>query len=252
MWREAATPFSGMLAYLTSWPRRRTVSAVPDPEGGTLEAPQMNAPHDQLERLRAEVAELRDSRSRIVRAADADSRGIERDLHDGVQQHLIALAVKIQLVADLVDADPAAARVLLDDMARDVHEALEEAARLAQRISPPLLEAGGLAAALRSAAVSAGVTASVDVAAGSVYPPEIPRTVYLCWLEALEQAGAETRATVAVREEDGALTFELVTAGPASNFDGMRDRVEALGGRLTVEPDAGSGTRLHASLPVAR
>ena len=78
-------------------------------------------------------------------------------------------------------------------MGRDVQQALDETALLAQRIYPPLLEAGGLAAALRSAAVTAGVPASVDVAAGSNYPPEVARTVYMCWLEALEQPSGETR-----------------------------------------------------------
>jgi signal transduction histidine kinase len=154
-----------------------------------------------------------------------------------------------------VDADPAAAKALLEEMERDVQHALGEAAQLAQRIYPPLLEAGGLAAALRAAAVAAGVPASVDVAAESAYPPEIPRTVYLCWLKAMEHSGGEGRATVTVREEDGALTFEFVEAGarPASaggstSFEGLRDRVEALGGRLTVESDAG-GARLSGSLP---
>jgi signal transduction histidine kinase len=178
-----------------------------------------------------------------------------------VQQHLVALAVKLQLAGPLVDAEPAAAKALLEEMRQDVQQALDETARLAQRVFPPLLEAGGLAAALRSAVVSAGIPASVEVAAGSTYPPEIARTVYWCWLEALERAGGQGRATVTVREEEGVLTFELVqegarpTAAPDGSdarLDRLRDRVDALGGRLTVESDAGHGTRVYGSLPLSR
>jgi signal transduction histidine kinase len=219
-----------------------------------LEAEQTEARRDELERLRAEVAELRASRARLVLAADAECRRIELDLHEGAQQQLVALAVNLQLAGQLVDASPAAAKALLEEMERDVRQALDDAGRLAERIYPPLLAAGGLAAALRSAAVSAGITASVNVSARSTYAPEISRTLYLCWLEALESAEGETPATVTVREEEGALMFE-VEAGArlaAAAGDRLRDRVEALGGRLTVESDAGHGTRVRGSLPRSR
>jgi signal transduction histidine kinase len=205
-------------------------------------------------------AELRASRARLILAADADCRRIEGDLHEGAQQHLVALAVNLQHAGPLVDANPAAAKALLEEMERDVQQALDEAAQLAQRIYPRLLEAGGLAAALRSAAVSAGIPASVNVAAGSTYAPEISRTIYLCWLEALGHAGGEARVTATVRDEDGALMFEFVEAGARSaaaagesstRLDGLRDRVEALGGRLTIESDAGRGIRVFGSLPLS-
>ena len=220
-----------------------------------MEAEQTKARQDELERLRAEVAELRASRARLVLAADADCRRIELDLHEGAQQQLVALAVNVQLAGQLVDGNPAAAKALLEEMERDVREALDDAGRLAERIYPPLLEAGGLAAALRSAAVSAGITASVTVAAGSTYGPEIARTVYLCWLEALSHAEDEAPATITVREQDGALLFEFLDAGTAlaaAADEKLRDRVEALGGRLTVESDAGRGTRVSGSLPLSR
>jgi len=167
-----------------------------------------------------------------------------------VQQQLVALAVKLQLAGPLAHANPAAAKALLDEMEREVQEALDEAARLAQRIYPQLSEGGGLAAALRFAAVSAGVPASVEVTARSTYAPEILRTVYLCWLEALEQARGNARATATVREEDGALTFEFGGEWSAG-LDGLRDRAEALGGRLTVQSDAGRGPYVFGSLPVS-
>lgn len=217
----------------------------------TLKAEETERERDELKRLRAEVDELRASRSRLVRAADADRQAMEGDLHDSVQQHIVAVAVKLQLASSLIDSNPASAKTLLEEIARDVQEALDEAARLAQRIYPQLLGADGLAAALRSAAVAAGIPASVDVKAGSTYSPEILQTVYLCWLGALEHPrGAEATATVS--EEHGALTFEFASAGAGGpGLEGLRDRVEALGGRLTVESDPRRGTYVSGSLPVA-
>jgi signal transduction histidine kinase len=167
---------------------------------------------------------------------------------------LVALAVNLQLAGPLADTDPSAAKALIEQMGRDVQQALDETAQLAQRIHPPLLEAGGLAAALRSAAASAGVPVSVEVTAGASYPPEVTRTVYLCCLGALEHAGAEARTRVTVREEEGALAFEVVADGAGSDvgLDRLRDRVEALGGRLTIWSGPGRGTRIAGSLPLSR
>jgi signal transduction histidine kinase len=220
----------------------------------TLETGHVEALRETVDRLRLEVAELRASRERLVLAADADRGRIERDLHEGVQQHLIALAVNLQLAGELVDAEPAAAKALLEDIAHDVQQALDEATRLAQRIYPPLLEAGGLAAALRSAAVSAGIPCAVEVAAGASHPPEVARTVYLCWLDALEHAGAEAQPMITVRAEEGALAFEIVerAARSDSGLDRLRDRVEALGGGLTIRPERGGGTRVVGSIPLSR
>ena len=226
-----------------------------------MEAPHVQALREELDRLRVEVADLRVSRERLVLAADVDRNRIERDLHEGIQQLLVALAVNLQLAGPLVGTDPAAAKALLEEMGRDVQQALDETGGLAQRIYPAMLEAGGLAAALRSAAVSAGTPASVEVAAGSTCPPEVARTIYWCWLEALEHAGGEGRAKVTVREEEGALSFELVeedarpaaaAGGSGTRLDRLRDRVDALGGRLAVESDAGHGTRVYGSLPLSR
>jgi signal transduction histidine kinase len=219
-----------------------------------LEARHVDSLRETLDRLRLEITELRASRERLVVAADADRRRIERDLHEGVQQHLVALAVNLQLAGGLVDTDPAAAKALLNEMGRDVQEALDEAAQLAQRIYPPLLEAGGLATALRSAAANAGIRASVDVSAGTSYPPEVAGTVFFCCLEALQQTGAGENATVTVRDEEGTVTFEVVGDGArsATELDGLRDRVEALGGRLTIRSEPGGGTRISGALPLSR
>ncbi len=215
-----------------------------------LEARQVDVLRE-LDRLRAEIAGLRASRKRLALADDADRRRIERDLHEGVQQHLVALAANLQLAAGMLDANPTAAKTLLVEMGRDVQQALDETGKLAHRIYPPLLEAGGLAAALRSAAVSANVRARIDVAAGAVYPLEVAGAVYFCCLEVLEGAG--TSAAVTVRDEERALGFEVVAdyAHMDAELPRLRDRVEALGGHLTIRSEPGRGTRVAGSLPLS-
>jgi signal transduction histidine kinase len=197
--------------------------------------------------------ELRASRGRLILAADADRRMIERDLHDGPQQHLVALAANLQLAAGLVDGDPVAAKKLLEEMEHDVQQALDEMRKLADRIYPPLLEAGGFAAALRSAAMIANVPTRIDVVAGTAYRPEIAGAVYFCCSEVLETAAAGTSAAVTVRDEDGALAFEVVADGADVDADlsRLRDRVEALGGHLTIRSLAGRGIRVAGSLPLS-
>jgi signal transduction histidine kinase len=211
-------------------------------------------PPGTLEELRAEVVALRASRERLVLAADTDRRRLERELHEGVQQYLVAFAVSVQLAESLLESDIPAATKLLQEMRRDVQQALADAARLAERIYAPLLEQGGFAAALRSAAVSAGVPAAVEADVDSNYAPEIVHTVYSFWVEALEDARAEAPAAVTVREDVGALTFEIVleASRPDDWVERLRDRVEALGGRLTIGSQPGHGVRVCGSLPLSR
>jgi signal transduction histidine kinase len=189
-----------------------------------------------------------------VLAADADRRRLERDLHEGVQQDLVALAVSVQLAGSLLESDPDAARASLKEIGRDVQHALDEAAQLAHRIYAPLLESGGLGAALRFAAVTAGVPASVDVSGASGYPPEIVHTIHFCWLDALQHSRGEPPPAIAVREEAGALTFEIVREAdrPEARLESMRDRVEALGGRMRIESQSGQAIRVCGSLPLSR
>jgi signal transduction histidine kinase len=191
---------------------------------------------------------LRAAEKRLVLAADADRRAIERELHQGLQQHLVALAVALQLAERAADADPEAVKPLLEDMRRDVQQAIDETARLAQRIYPATLELGGLAALLRSAAVNAGVAATVEIDADPSCPPVVAMTIYLCWLALVGSGGA----TIRVREGKKALEFELVGQASDGELERLRDRVESLGGRLTIEPGPGGGTRLAGSLPLGR
>jgi signal transduction histidine kinase len=205
---------------------------------------------ETLDRLRQEVEMLRASRERLVLAADADRRDIERALHDGVHQRLIALAVNLQLASELADARPGEVKVLLEDMSRDVELALDELAQLGHRIHPPLLDAPGLGAALRAAAAIADAHVSVDVRATASTPPEVVSTVYLCCRAAL----GHTRATVTVREVEGALAFEvgIGDAWSDASLSRLLDRVEALGGELAIASEAGGGTRMTGSVPLSR
>jgi signal transduction histidine kinase len=188
-----------------------------------------------------DVEALRASCKRLVLAADADRRRIERELHGGVQQHLVALAVNLQLAVELADADPRATKTLLEELSRDVRQALEETAQLAQRIYPPVLAEGGLGAALRAAAVTAGVAASVDVELRVPVPVEVATTVYLCWIDAFERAA---RPEITLRDGEGTLAF--VIRGDGTVSDGLRERVDALGGELTIR-----GASVCGSLPLA-
>jgi signal transduction histidine kinase len=257
--REAAIPHTGCWATRRRGRGDAQFRKITTRRSITLEARPVEALREALDQLRLEVAELRASRERLILAADADRRTIERRLHDGPQQHLVALAANLELARHLADGDSAAAKALLEEMRRDVHQALDETGRLAHRIYPPLLEAGGLAVALRTAAASAGVPTHIDVPAGVRYPPEVAGTVYFCCLEVLEWAGNGARATVTVRDEEGALAFEVVAgdAGPAVTAPSailtrFRDRVEGLGGRLTVRSESGDSIRVSGSLPVVR
>lgn len=207
----------------------------------------------ELDRLRVEVEELRASRLRLVLAADADRRLIERALHDGVHQRLVTLAVRLQLAEHAAGSDPGAANTLLEEMRRDVQDALDATARLAQRVHPASLRPGDLGALLRSAATGAEVTAVVDVSAGSSQRPEAVMTIYVCWLDMLARARGETSVRIDVRERADALTFEITGDEiPSKDLDVMRDRVEALDGRLTFASIRGGGTRVCGTLPLAR
>lgn len=207
----------------------------------------------ELDALRLEVAELRASRKRLAISADAERRSIERALHEGVQQLLVALAANLELAAGSIDGDLETTKNLLVEMREDTRQALEETRKLAHRIYPPLLEAGGLVAALRAAAVSANVPTRIDVAAGTTCPPEIAGAVYFCCLDVLERAADGTPVTISVRNEEGAVAFEVVAECDVDEERlPLRDRVEALGGRVTIRRRSGRQIGVAGSLPLSR
>ena len=192
-----------------------------------------------LERLRGEIEELRASRARIAAAADGERRRIERALHDGVQQDLIALAVNLQLAREVADSEDASS--YLEAASRDVHDALDGVRALAQSVYPSLLIDRGLAEALRGAARTARVPTSVD-APEDRYPPEIEAAVYFTCVRVLDAVEAR-RARVRVWPEGGLLLFEVaVEGGLVPESAELEDRAGAAGGSLSFSPAGVSGT----------
>ncbi|HEX6443705.1 MAG TPA: histidine kinase [Streptosporangiales bacterium] len=214
-----------------------------------------------LSELELRNAELQASRLRIVTAADSSRRAIERDLHDGAQQHLVALSVKLGLARELVQQDAATASELLDQLRADVQETIQVLRELAHGIYPPLLRDHGLEQALASVARRAALPCEVCVDLPGRYPEEIEAAAYFCCLEAIQNAGkhAGQGAEIAVRvwSEDGALRFEVADDGAGfapdaasgHGFVNMTDRLGAIGGTLSVESHPGKGTRVTGRVP---
>ena len=216
-----------------------------------------------LDELRVQAEELRASRSRVVAAADAERRRIERDIHDGAQQQLIALAVNLRVARELAQQDPAASRELLRQLGGDVRDTLEDVRALAHGIYPPLLLDSGLAPALRAAAARAAIDVQIEIGTLGRHPADVEASVYFCCLEALQNAakhaGGAACASLRVSAGSGLVRFEVADDGvgfdPASPSDhgaglqGMADRLGAVGGALTVASCPGRGTRISGSVP---
>ena len=214
--------------------------------------------------LEARLDELRASRQRLVTAQDEARRRLERNLHDGAQQNLVALKVKLGLVGMLVAKDPEKAKATVQELQADADEALQTLRDLARGIYPPLLADQGLRAALESQARKATLPVVVDADGATRYPQEIEAAVYFCCLEALQNAqkyGNATQVTVRLRENDHSLSVDVEDDGDGfdagatragSGLTNMKDRIDALGGTFDVESSVGHGTRVHAQLPAPR
>jgi signal transduction histidine kinase len=204
-----------------------------------------------LDELRVESDDVRASRKRLALAADAERRRLERALHDGVQQQLVGLAANLELAASSVDADPAAAKELLAEMAHDIRDAMDQSRKLADRIYPPQLEVGGLVAALRSAAADANVPARIEIARDPTYPPEVAGVLYFCCRDLLENVSAGSTVAIRARRDGGALAFDIVVDGDLlADRSLLADRIEALGGQCAIESGSGHRTRVIGSLPL--
>jgi len=213
------------------------------------------------DQLQERLAELRASRKRIVAAADSERRRLERNIHDGAQQQLVALSVMARLAETAVDSDRDGARALLAQAQADAADALENLRDLARGIYPPLLSGRGLAAALAAQARKSPVPVRVDADGLGRYAQEAEAAVYFCVLEALQNVAkyaAASQAAVRLAGRADALEFSVTddgagfdagSAGYGTGLQGMADRLAALGGDLQVRSRPGHGTTVTGRLP---
>lgn len=214
----------------------------------------------EAEALRARVADVEASRAEVVSAAEAERRRIERDLHDGAQQRLVALAMSLGMAKEKMDSDPAAARALVDEAHREAKNALVELRDLARGLHPPVLTDRGLHAAVAGLASRAPVPVDVDLRVTRRAPPSVEGIAYFVISEALtnmaRHSGA-TRARVLVADEGTRLVVEVsddgiggASAERGSGLQGLADRVRAVDGTFRVTSPNGGPTTLRAELPL--
>ena len=206
--------------------------------------------------VRAQLEEVRASRARIVEAADAERRRVERDLHDGAQQRLVALAMRLQVAKDTTPG----ASALLDEATGELQTAIGEVRGLARGVHPTILTEAGLRAAVDALAERTPMPVTVEIAERR-FDPQIEATAYFVVAEALtnvaKYAGA-SEARVATVEEDGRLIVTVTDDGrggadptKGSGLGGLVDRLAAVNGRLDVSSPPGAGTIVRAELPLA-
>jgi signal transduction histidine kinase len=211
--------------------------------------------------LRASINELRASRRRLVEAQDAERQKIERNLHDGAQQQLIALTIHLGLLEESVD-DPAAVREFVAAVKNGVRAALDDLRDLARGIYPPLLADQGLVPALQAQAAKASLQVEIDADGIGRYPQDTEAAVYFCTLEALQNItkyASASRVKVGLSCSDDRLRitvtdngtgFDTATTRYGTGLQGMADRLAALGGALQVRSQPGFGTILSGELPL--
>jgi signal transduction histidine kinase len=216
----------------------------------------------RLEEISRQAAELRASRQRIVAAQDAAARRLERDIHDGAQQHLVAIAVTAKLIQQIAAADPERAAELLAKLAADADDALQNLRDLARGIYPPLLSDKGLAAALGAHLAKSGLPVALEVGSIGRYASGTEAAAYFCCLEALQNVSKyahATRTTLTLGDEGGQLVFTVrddgrgfdpVAVPPGEGLRNMEDRLSALGGSLEVRSAPGRGTSVTGRLPI--
>jgi signal transduction histidine kinase len=207
------------------------------------------------------IEELRGSRQRLVSAQDEERRKIERNLHDGVQQQLVAMNVQLGLLERVAHSDPVKAGEIARELQSRSAEALDDLRDLARGIYPPLLADRGLAAALEAQARKAAVAVTVEAEGIGRFPQDVEATVYFCALEALNNVAKYAEASHAtVRLTNGASELRFEVADDGRGFDptvvgygtglqGMADRVAAVGGELTVRSAPGDGTAVAGRVP---
>jgi signal transduction histidine kinase len=218
---------------------------------------------DRHAELVSRAGDLRASRDRLIAAHDAERRRLERDLHDGAQQHLVALTVNLRLAQTISGRSPERAAHLLAEQADAGGVAIETLTSLSRGIYPPLLGAEGLVSALRSAAATSSIPVTVDSTTTERPPAAVEAALYFCCMESVQNAAKHSGADcVAVRLVDRAGRWRLSVLDQGAGFDSqgpasgvgvglvnMRDRLDAVGGTLTVESRRGRGTTVTAEVP---
>jgi signal transduction histidine kinase len=230
------------------------LDAVTAAAGFALENARLHA------QLHARLEELKGSRARIVEAAQTERQRLERDLHDGAQQRLVALSLELGLLEERFEAD-ADAKAVLEQTRREIAESLRELRALAQGIHPAVVTGHGLAVALKTLVARAQVPVRLTVDLDRRLPERQEVAAYYVVAESLTNVAkyaCASSAVVEVRHANGRLVVEIVDDGiggadtrRGSGLRGLADRVEALGGRLRIWSPAGGGTRVEAEIPCA-
>ena len=217
------------------------------------------------EELKARLVDLHAAQRRLVTAQDGERRRLERNIHDGAQQQLVALAIKLKLAEALVERDPERTRGMLADLQNDAHGALEDLRDLARGIYPPLLADQGLVAALGAQARRSPLTIAIDAPEDlGRFPPEVEAAVYFSCLEGLQNVAKYAEATnvhVSVARANGHLTFSVSDDGrgfdrsatsAGTGLQGMTDRIAALAGALEISSTVGGGTTVAGTIPLTQ
>ena len=213
--------------------------------------------------MQSVVEELRASRARVVAATDRERRRIERDLHDGAQQRLIAIGIGLSQAKQLCAAEPTRAAAMLDSLRQELRVAHDELRDLAQGVYPPVLTEHGLGAALQSAADRSPVPVTVALGPIGRHPREVEAALYFCCVEALQNAIKHAGATsivLAGGRDDSTVWFSVTDDGagfdPAAERSGsgvvnVRDRLGSIGGGVDLVTRPGAGVTVRGYVPVA-
>jgi signal transduction histidine kinase len=212
--------------------------------------------------LAARADELRLSRERLIETQDAERRRLERDIHDGAQQHLVALAVNLRLAETVAARSPERAVKVLEAQSEAAREAIDTLTQLSRGIYPRLLADEGMVPALRAALAISPIPVRVEAVDVPRLPTAIEAALYFCCMEAVQNAAKHSRAsqvtvTVSSQDESVRLTvdddgegFDVPSAEPGAGLTNMRDRIDAAGGRLEMRSTPGVGTRVDVHVPL--
>lgn len=225
--------------------------------------------HAELDGRRADLLvrsdEIKASRERLIETQDAERSRLERDLHDGAQQHLVALTVNLRLADTILGRSPKRAAAILSEQAVAAEVAIETLSTLSRGIYPQQLADEGLEAALRSAVAASAMPITIDIHGVARLPAPVEAALYFCCMEALQNAAKHSgAATVAVRLDEDSCGWQLTVTDDGTGFDqtqtaaatgaglaNMRDRLDAVGGIVDVVSRAHTGTMVTATVPRA-